>query len=321
MVLEILLIHLAEHAQLGVKRGGFLSDRQHVGDLGVHRGVFGKRGRKRHTGVFILVGGGPQFLVEGRVLDAVRRHADGLGEVDAVRVKQLDGRKESDLPETHDEQAKEPPLRHDEAEDHVAHFCRAGDDHGDGDDGDDENRPGGLREMADLERNGRHAVRLRADPVQHFLDLGHDLDLGDDESADQDADDAARGDRRLLDLLGEMQGALQAGGKRLERVVKLAGVGTRLDETDNGVTETAGAAEGLVHVHPGVDVIPDFRERLGNRFVRQSLAIVFQGVRRVDLGAQHRTQTAEQVHLVLDFKLLDFRRLFGGGDHAFLGRL
>ena len=126
----------------------------------------------------------------------------------------------------------------------------------------------------------------------------------------------ARGDGGLLELLREKQFALQAGGERLERVVELAGIRAGLDQADDGFAEAAGAAERLMHVDAGVDVLADARQGIHHRFVRQAVAVVFEGVGGVDLGAQHRAEAAEHVHEFLLFELLDFLRLVEGGEQA-----
>ncbi len=115
-----------------------------------------------------------------------------------------------------------------------------------------------------------------------------------------------------------MQLALQTGRERLERVVELTGVRTRLDEADDGLAETLGPAECLVHVHAGVDVLPDLGEGIDDRLVRKTMAVVLEGVRGVDLRPQHRTKTTEKIDQLLLAELLDLRRLVEGGKHSSL---
>ena len=99
----------------------------------------------------------------------------------------------------------------------------------------------------------------------------------------------------FLICLVEIQFAFEAGGERLEGVMELAGIGAGLDQADDGFAEAAGAAEGLVDVDAGVDVLADAQQGVDHRLVRQAVAVVFEGVGGVDLGAQHRAEAAEQV--------------------------
>ena len=113
----------------------------------------------------------------------------------------------------------------------------------------------------------------------------------------------------FLSCLLKYNSRFEAGGERLEGVMELAGIRAGLDQADDGFAEAAGAPEGLVDIDARVDVLADAHQGIHHRFVRQAVAVVFEGVGGVDLGPQHRSEAAEQVHQFLFAELLDFLRL------------
>ena len=101
-------------------------------------------------------------------------------------------------------------------------------------------------------------------------------------------------------------------------MVELAGIRAGLDEADDGLAEAPGAAESLVDVDTAVDVLANVQHGIDHDFVRKALAVVFQGVRGVDLGAQHRAESAEEIDEFLLVELPDFLRFAEAGQQALL---
>ena len=193
---------------------------------------------------------------------------------------------------------------------------RASDGHGNGDHTDDEHRPDRFGEVAHVKRDGGHAIGLGAHPAEHFLDLGDDLHLRDNEGGDQHADDHAGSDGGLFELFLEKQFGFHPGGQRLERMMELPGIRAGLDQADDGFAEAVGATEGLMHIHAGGDVFADARQRVHDRLVRQAVAVVFEGVGGVDLGAQHRPEAAEQIDEFFFSELFDLLGLTEASQQA-----
>ncbi len=213
MILGLLLVHLGQHPQLIVDRGGPFSDCHHVNHLLVHRRELAEGQRKRHPGVFILVGRLPDLRVERGGLDRVGGHPHRLRQIDAVRVEKLHRGQERHLPETHHQRTEQAPLRHAHRHNHVAHVIGPPDENDQGYQSENHHRPERLGGMTYLEGDRSQAVRLLPDLLEHVLDLRDNLDLRDDKGAQQDRDHDAGNEDGLANLLLEMQIGTQSLGE------------------------------------------------------------------------------------------------------------